>query len=59
MFISELETDFKFQDPDKWPLHDIDPLQNNIEGYSKDEGNKKLRIATTGAKENHVYFSSA
>jgi NTE family protein len=43
--------DFKFADPDNtWYLHDIDPLQHTIERYSKDDNNKKLRIATSWSK---------
>jgi predicted acylesterase/phospholipase RssA len=40
--------DSKFADPDNtWFVHDISPLQHTIEQYSKNEGNKKLRIATS------------
>jgi NTE family protein len=49
----EAEVDYKYADSDplyKWYLHDIDPLQNTIEGYSKDKGNEKLRIATSMSK---------
>jgi NTE family protein len=43
------EPDSKFADQDNtWIAHDISPLQNTIERYSKDENNKeKLRIATS------------
>jgi NTE family protein len=42
------EPDSKFADQDNtWVAHDISPLQNTIERYSKDENNKeKLSIAT-------------
>jgi NTE family protein len=47
----EGESDFKFKDPDNtWFVHDIDPLQHTIEGYSKDDDDKKLRIATNCSK---------
>jgi predicted acylesterase/phospholipase RssA len=47
------EPDSKFADSDNtWFIHDISPLQNTIERYSKDENNKKLSIATSwGNKE--------
>ena len=47
------EPDTKFADPDNtWSVHDISPLQNTIERYSKDEHNKeKLRIATSWSKK--------
>jgi predicted acylesterase/phospholipase RssA len=40
--------DSKFaDDPDNtWLVHDISPLQHTIEQYSKDAGNKNLRIST-------------
>jgi NTE family protein len=43
------EPDSKFADQDNtWVSHDISPLQNTIERYSKDENNKeKLSIATS------------
>jgi predicted acylesterase/phospholipase RssA len=43
------EPDSKFADQDNtWIAHDISPLQNTIERYSKDENNKeKLSIATS------------
>ncbi|MDQ4050679.1 MAG: patatin-like phospholipase family protein [Thermoproteota archaeon] len=46
------EPDSKFADQDNtWFVHDISPLQNTIERYSKDENNnnnkEKLRIATS------------
>src|ERR687896_1796010 len=43
------EPDSKFADQDNtWIAHDISPLQNTIEHYSKDENNKeKLSIATS------------
>jgi NTE family protein len=43
------EPDSKFADQDNtWVAHDISPLQNTIERYSKDENNKeKLSIATS------------
>jgi NTE family protein len=43
------EPDSKFADQDNtWIAHDISPLQNTIERYSKDENNKeKLTIATS------------
>jgi NTE family protein len=42
------EPDSKFADSDNtWFVHDSSPLQNTIERYSKDENNKKLRIATS------------
>jgi NTE family protein len=47
----EGESDFKFKDSDNtWFVHDIDPLQHTIEGYSKDDDNKELRIATNWSK---------
>jgi NTE family protein len=49
----ETEVDYKYADSDllyKWYLHDIDPLQNTIEGYSKDKDNEKLRIATSWSR---------
>ncbi len=49
----EAEVDYKYADSDplyKWYLHDIDPLQNTIEGYSKDKDNEKLRIATSWSR---------
>ena len=47
----EGESDFKFADPDNtWHIHDIDPLQHTIEGYSKDDDSEKLIIATSWNK---------
>ena len=52
------EPDTKFADPDNtWSVHDISPLQNTIERYSKDENNKeKLRIATSWNKKEPRLF---
>ena len=52
------EPDSKFADQDNtWIAHDISPLQNTIERYSKDENNKeKLRIATSWNKKEPRLF---
>src|ERR687895_1132430 len=52
------EPDSKFADQDNtWFVHDISPLQNTIERYSKDENNKeKLRIATSWNKKEPRLF---
>src|SRR5918999_2187030 len=52
------EPDSKFADQDNtWIAHDISPLQNTIEHYSKDENNKeKLRIATSWNKKEPRLF---
>ncbi|MDQ3961194.1 MAG: patatin-like phospholipase family protein, partial [Thermoproteota archaeon] len=52
------EPDTKFADPENtWFVHDISPLQNTIERYSKDEHNKeKLRIATSSSKKEPQLF---
>ncbi len=48
----ESESDFKFADPDNaWFVHNSDPLQHTIERYSKEDDNKKLRIATNWSKK--------
>ena len=59
--LAQTEPDFKFRiQKIRGVLHDIEPLQNTIERYSKDEGNEKLTISTSWEqKRTYDYLSLA